>query len=83
MCQNMSEKRSENSLKLHISFILSFKRVINPSQIDAKRRNSNLIFITLKQSHTQNFCQINLSEHVGEKCRKLCNSYILKFPKDA
>ena len=67
---NMSEHAGENYGKLCISYILSSKRVITPSKIDAKWWHSNLICSTLKQSHVQNFSSICF-KHVGEKCGKL------------
>ena len=58
ICQSMKEKSAE---KLHISYILSSKRGITPSKIDAKGRHSNLIRSTFKQSHVQNFSSISQS----------------------
>ena len=55
---DMSKNVGEKCGKLHITYILSFKRGITPSKIDAKWRHSNLICSTLKQSDVQNFSSI-------------------------
>ena len=54
----MSKHVGEKCGKLHITYILSSKRGITPSKIDAKWRNSNLICSTLKESDVQNFSSI-------------------------
>ena len=120
----MSKHAREKCGKLRISSILSSKRGITPTNIDANWWHSNLICSTIKQSHMQNFSsicqsmqeksadfkfkrghnshkhwrklttleldlyydetkslyakfQLNMSKHVGEKCGKLHNTYIL------
>ena len=55
---NMSKHVGGNYGKLCIFYILSSKRDITPSKIDAKWRHSNLICRTSKQSHVQNFSSI-------------------------
>ena len=55
ICQSISEKKCG---KLHISFILSSKRGITPSNIDTKRRHSYLICSRSKQINVQNFSSI-------------------------
>ena len=75
----MSKHVGENCGKLCISYILSSKRGITPSKIDAKGWHSNLICSTVKQSHMQNVTSIHL--YVREKCGKLHISYILSFTK--
>ena len=54
----MSKHVGEKCGKLHITYILSSKRGITPSKIDAKWRHSNLICSTLKQSDVENFSSI-------------------------
>ena len=54
----MSKHVWEKCGKLHITYILSSKRGITPSKIDAKWRHSNLICSTIKQSDVQNFSSI-------------------------
>ena len=66
ICQSMQEKTTEKC----ISYILSSKRGITPSKIDAKWWHSNLICRTLKTKSCAKF-QLNMSKHVGEKCGKL------------
>ena len=65
----MSKHAREKCRILCISSILSSKRGITPSKIDANWQHSNLICRTAKQSHAK--CQLNMSKHVREKCRKL------------
>ena len=66
----MSKHVGENCGKLCISYTLSSKRGITPSKIDAKRRDSNLIWSTVKQSRMQNFSSI----YVKACKRKLRNT---------
>ena len=64
---NMSKDVRERCGKLCISSILSSKRGITPTKIDANWRHSNLICSTVKQSHMQNFssiCQSMLEKSV-------------------
>ena len=62
--------------KLCITSILSSKRDITSTKIDANWRHSNLICSTVEQSHMKKG-QINLSKHVKGKCEKLCIYSIL------
>ena len=55
---NMSKHVKEKCGKLCISSILSSKRGITPTKIDANWRHSNLICSTVKQSHMQNLSTI-------------------------
>ena len=71
----MSEHAGEKFGKLCISYILSSKRGITPSKIDAKGRHSNLPLKYIKIKSCAKF-QRNMSEHAGENCGKLCISYI-------
>ena len=67
---NMSKHVGEKCGKQCISSILSSKRGITPSNIDANWRHSNLICNTVKQSHMQNFssmCQ-SMYEKNAENC---------------
>ena len=57
----MSKHVGEKCGKLCISSILSSKRGITPTKNDANERHSNLIRITVKQSHMQNFSSISQS----------------------
>ena len=54
----MSKHAREKCGKLCISSILSSKRGITPTNIDANWWHSNLICSTIKQSHMQNFSSI-------------------------
>ena len=65
-----------NNFYLYYTSILSSKRSITPTEIDAYWGHMNLIRSTVKQSHMQNF-QLNMTKHVEEKCRKMCISSIL------
>ena len=55
---NKSKHVREKCGKLYIFSILSSKRGITPTKIDANWRHSNLICSTVKQSHMQNFNSI-------------------------
>ena len=64
---NMSKHVREKWGKLCISSILSSKRGITPTKLDANLGHSNLICSTVKQSHMQNFssiCQSMLEKSV-------------------
>ena len=71
----MSKHVEEKCRKLCISYILSSQRGMTTSKIGAKWWHSNLICSTSKQSRAK--FKLNMSKHVGEKCGKLCISYIL------
>ena len=73
---NMSKHVREKCGKLWFSSILSSKRGITPTKINANWRHSNLICSTVKQSEMQNFSSISQSVW-GEKCGKLCIFSIL------
>ena len=73
---NMSKHEREKCGKLCIFSILSSKRGITPTNINANWRHSNLICSTVKQSHYAKF-ELNMSKHVGEKCGKLHITFIL------
>ena len=63
----MSKHVREKCRKLCISSILSSKRSITPTRIDANWRHSNLVCSTVKQSHMQNsssMCQSMLEKSV-------------------
>ena len=63
----MSKHVREKCGKLCISSILSSKRGITPTKLDANWRHSNLICSTVKQSYVQNFssiCQSMLEKSV-------------------
>ena len=66
--------------KLCISSILSSKRGITPTKIDANWRHSNLICSTVKQSHTQNFRSI-YQKACKRKVRKTVYFEYSKFKK--
>ena len=55
---NKSKHVREKCGKLYIFSILSSKRGITPTKIDANWRHSSLICSTVKQSHVQNFNSI-------------------------
>ena len=76
----MSKRVREKCGKLCISSILSCKRGITPTKIDANWRPSNLICSTVRQSKNAKF-QPDMSKHVREKCGKLCISSILSSKK--
>ena len=64
---NMSKYVREKCGKLCISSILSSKRAITLTKLNANWRHSNLICSTVKQSHMQNFssiCQSMLEKSV-------------------
>ena len=71
----MSKHVREKCGKLCISSILSSKRGITPTKIDANWRHLNLICSTVKQSHMQNFSSI--CQSVRKKCGKQCIFSIL------
>ena len=88
ICQSMLEKTAENVHfqfvrekcgKLCISIILSSKRGITPSKIDANWRHSNLICSTVKQSHMQNFSSI--CQSMLEKTAENVHFQFSKFQK--
>ena len=67
---NMSKHVREKCGKLCISSILSSKRGITPTKIDANWQHSNLICNRVKQIHLQNFnsiCQ-SMKEKSAENC---------------
>ena len=66
--------------KLCISCILCLKRGKTPSIIDANWAHSNFTCKSLIKSYKK--FQLNMSRHVGEKCRKLCISSILNSKQD-
>ena len=65
--------------KLCISSILSSKRGITPTKIDANWRHLNLLCSTVKQSHMQNFSSI--CQSMEEKMRKTVYFEYSKFRK--
>ena len=77
----MSKHVGEKCGKLCISYILSSKRGITPSKIDAKLWHSNLL-CTSKQSHVQNFSSIcqGMQEKTTENCKTVYFLYS-KFQK--
>ena len=72
----MSKHVREKCGKLHISYILSLQRDITPSKIDARRRQSNLICSSLKESHVQNFSSIRQSMQ-----EKTAENYVFPLSK--
>ena len=75
----MSEHAGENCGKLCSSYILSSKRGITPSKIDAKGRHPNLFCRTSKQSHVQNFS--SYVKACRRKVRKTVYFLYSKFTK--
>ena len=71
----MSKHVEEKCGKLCISNILSPKKGITPSKIDANWRQSNLICSTVKQIHMYVKFQLNMSKHVGKESGKLYFHY--------
>ena len=67
---NMSKHEREKCGKLCIFSILSSKRAITPTNINANWRHSNLICSTVKQSHMQNLSSIcqSMEEKSAENC---------------
>ena len=68
----MSKHVREKCGKLCIFSILSSKRGITPTNINANLRHLMLISSTVKQSY-----ELNILKHVGEKCGKLHITFIL------